>query len=94
MPRKWGKARARHARSKRKRAKTGPAPAIAPERPVAHAYEPPPQAAAQPRQPVAAAQPPQPVAAGYQFVTAEWRRIGIIAGAMFLTLIVLYFVLR
>ena len=85
MPRKLAKARARHAQSKRKRAKTGPAPAIAPERPVAHSYEPPPPAAAQPR---------QPVATGYQFATAEWLRIGIIAGAMFLILIVLAFILR
>ena len=85
MPRKLAKARARHAQSKRKRAKTGEAPAIAPEQPVARSYEPPPQASAQPR---------PPVAAGYQPATAEWRRIAIIAGAMFLILIVLAFILR
>jgi hypothetical protein len=85
MPRKLTKARAGHARSKRKRAKTEPAPAIAPERPVAHSYEPPPPATAQPR---------QPAAAGYQPAMAEWRRIAIIAGALFLILIVLAFILR
>ncbi len=85
MPSKLEKDRARHARNKRKRAKTGPASATAPERPVARSYETPPQASAQPR---------PPVAAGYQPATAEWRRIAIIAGAMFLILIVLAFILR
>ena len=85
MPKKMGKPRAKQARSKRRRTKTGAAPLTAPERLAAHSYETPPQAAPQPQ---------QTVAMGYQFVTSELRRIGMTAGAMFLILIVLAFILR